>query len=147
MPTFDESISIAASREAVWRILSNVVNWPQWLSTMTRVEPLGAAPLAIGARYRVVQPKLVPATFEVTKLDPPSRFEWTARSPGVVAVADHVIEEQAAGLVLVRLQIVFSGLFAVPVSWFVGSITRRYLAQEVAALKREAERDATPSHR
>lgn len=69
MPTYEASISIAAPRESVWRVLSAVAAWPEWLPTVTSVQALDGDPLKLGSRYTVRQPKLRPATWVVTELN------------------------------------------------------------------------------
>src|SRR3954468_5299004 len=97
MPIHQTTITINAAPEAVWQILSNVVAWPRWLSTVTSVEALDGEMLTAGHRFRVLQPKLRPATWVVSAVEPNRRFEWRAHSPGVLMVADHLIEHLASG--------------------------------------------------
>jgi hypothetical protein len=139
MPVYDTSVEIAAARESVWRVLAAVVTWPEWLPTMTSVEPLDGPSLSPGARYKVIQPKLRPATWVVTNVEPPRRFVWEARSPGVLVGADHTIEELSPGKTKVVLRVSFSGMLGAPIGRLLGSITQRYLAQEAAALKLKVE--------
>ena len=121
-------------------MLSAVAKWPEWLPTVISVEPLDGQSLTLGARYKIIQPRLRPTTWVVTKLEPPHRFAWESRSPGVVVVADHIIEEASSGKSNVVLRVSFSGLFGAPIGWLVRPITQRYLAQEAAALKLTVER-------
>jgi hypothetical protein len=103
------------------------------------VEPLDGAQLRVGSRYLVRQPKLRPATWVVTELEPPRRFEWQARSPGLLMIADHRIRESGDGSVEVTLRFSFHGLLGALVGRLFGRITRQYLLQEVASLKRRVE--------
>ncbi|HSP99268.1 MAG TPA: SRPBCC family protein [Candidatus Dormibacteraeota bacterium] len=139
MPSYDASISIAAAPASVWPVLSDVARWPQWLPTVSSVEPLDGEPLSRGGRYRVLQPKLRPATWVVSAVSAPNRFVWESRSPGVLVVADHIIEEPSPGTSHVVLRVSFSGLLGFLVGRLARSITERYLAQEAAALKRKVE--------
>jgi len=139
MPSYDASVSIAATRESVWPVLAAVAKWPEWVPTVISVEPLDGQSLSLGARYKIVQPRLRPATWVVTNVEPPRRFAWESRSPGVLLVADHVIEEPSPGRSNVVLRVSFSGLLGPPIAWLVRSITERYLAQEAAALKLTVE--------
>lgn len=139
MRSYEASDSIAGPLESVWRVLADVVAWPQWLPTVDHVQPLDGDALQVGFRYIVQQPKLRPATWVVTELEPHHRFTWRARSPGLLLVADHAIEEASPGKSQVTLRFSFSGFLGVPIAWLFGSITKRYLAQEVASLKREVE--------
>lgn len=133
--SMEASISIAAPRESVWRVLADVAAWPQWLPTVSSVEPLDGDPLKLGSRYTVRQPKLRPATWVVTELKPPHSFVWRARSPGLLMIATHTIEEDPTGGSRVTLRFEFVGLMGGLLGWLFRSVTERYLAQEVASLK------------
>ena len=135
MPTYEASIFIAAPRESVWRVLAAVAAWPEWLPTVSSVQPLDGKPLKIGFRYTVRQPKLRPATWVVTELEPPQCFVWQARSPGLLMIAAHTIEEASAGGSRVALRFSFAGVLGAPIGWLFRSTTERYLAQELASLK------------
>jgi uncharacterized protein YndB with AHSA1/START domain len=135
MPSYDASLAIGAPRESVWRALAAVVEWPKWLPTVSAVEALDAAPLQIGFRYTVSQPKLRPATWVITALEPPRCFVWQARSPGLLMIASHTIEESSLGKSLVTLRFSFTGLLGAPIGWLFRSTTQRYLAQELASLR------------
>jgi uncharacterized membrane protein len=139
MRSYESSVSIAATRESVWRVLAAVATWPEWLPTVISVEPLDGQPLSPGTRYKVIQPKLRPATWVVTNVEPPRRFAWESRSPGVLVVADHIIEEPSPGESHVVLRVSFSGLLGALIGRLARSITQRYLAQEAAALKLKVE--------
>jgi len=139
MPSFEASTSIAASREVIWHVLAGVVTWPEWLPTVTSVEPLDVHALKQGARYRVLQPKLRPATWVVTQLDAPRRFVWESSWPGVRVIGDHIIDDTSRGATRVRLRITFSGALGFLVALMARSVTQRYLDQEAAALKSKVE--------
>jgi uncharacterized protein YndB with AHSA1/START domain len=138
MLTYEASISIAAPREAVWRSLADVAGWPNWLPTVTSVRALDTAHLELGAHFVVKQPKLRPATWVVTVLEPPRRFVWTARSPGLRMIADHIVDESASGAT-VLLRFSFGGLFGGLVGRLFRATTKAYLAREAAALKGKSE--------
>lgn len=139
MVSYIATISVAASQETVWRVLSAVASWPEWLPTVNGVEALDAGPLALGFRYTVRQPKLRPATWVVTRLEPPRSFVWQARSPGLLMTAEHTIEESAPGSAQVTLRFSFEGLLGKPLGWLFRGTTERYLAQEAASLKARVE--------
>jgi uncharacterized membrane protein len=123
----------------VWRVLSTVVAWPDWLPTVSAVEPHDGKPLSIGFRYTVRQPRLRPATWVVTELEPPRSFVWQARSPGLLMTAGHTIAESSPGKSQVTLQFSFAGLLGAPMGWLFRSVVERYLAQELTSLKSVVE--------
>jgi len=139
MRSYDASLAIGSPRDSVWRVLAAVVAWPKWLPTVSSVEALDGESLQVGFRYTVRQPKLRPATWVVTELEPPSRFVWQARSPGLLMIASHTIAESSLGKSLVTLRFSFTGLLGAPIGWLFRSTTKRYLAQELTSLRSVVE--------
>lgn len=139
MLTCETSIAIAAPREAVWGVLSDVAAWPSWIPTVTSVESLDGSPLAVGRRYRVRQPKLQPVIWLVTELEPPHHFTWQGRSPGLSMLAEHIVDQGEPGPVRVVLRFSFAGPLGGLIGTLYRSITERYIASEAAALKQKVE--------
>jgi len=141
MPTYEAFTSINAAPDSVWRALSDVSKWPEWLPTVSKVEPLDGERLSIGSRFVVHQPKLRPATWVVTELAE-TRFVWVARSPGLVMLAEHSVAPQSSTTSKVTLRYSFNGLLGGILGRMFRSLTESYLAREAAALKQRVE--ATP---
>jgi uncharacterized protein YndB with AHSA1/START domain len=139
MLSYEASASIAAPREAVWRVLSNVSAWPGWTPTVLTVEALDAPELEVGHRFRVHQPKLRPAIWTVTAVDPPARFTWESRMLGLVMTADHSVDVIADRASKLTLRFTFGGLLGA----IVGPMNRRmvesYMAQEAESLRKRLE--------
>jgi len=93
MPTYESSTTVSATPEAVWRVLSDVAAWPEWLPTVSRVEPLDQGALRLGARFIVHQRKLRPVTWTVWHLVSLKSFTWVSRSPGMEMLAEHTVRE------------------------------------------------------
>src|SRR5579859_7057652 len=68
-----------AGPEAVWKVLSDVERWCDWTPTVVEIVPLKGSKLSLGAKYRVTQPKLRPAIYEVTECVPNKAFTWVRR--------------------------------------------------------------------
>jgi uncharacterized protein YndB with AHSA1/START domain len=133
----------AASPEAVWALLVDVERWPTWTRSMQRVELVTEGPLALGSRVKVKQPRLAPATFVVTELDPGRSFSWRATSPGVVSRASHEVTAAPAGTSTIRLCLDLEGLMAGPIRLALGGLVRRYVQMEADGLAAAAaESDA-----
>jgi hypothetical protein len=139
MRTFTATTLIAAPVERVWSVLVDVLHWPEWLPTVNSVEPLGPAALAVGACYKITQPKLRPAVWSVIQLEPHRLFSWETCSPGVRALAKHSLSSALGGSTGVTLQIDFSGPLSAIVGVVAGPLTREYLAREAASLKQRVE--------
>ncbi|MGA8262335.1 MAG: SRPBCC family protein [Arenicellales bacterium] len=142
MPSFEATTVIDAPAERVWSVLAHVSHWPLWLPTVTSVESLGLPALSIGARYKVVQPKLRPTVWSVVELSPGSHFSWDSRSPGVRVLAAHELRSVSAWSTSVSLRVAFSGPLSGFVGLIAGRLTREYVEREAAALKQRVERGA-----
>ncbi|MBL8327071.1 MAG: SRPBCC family protein [Rubrivivax sp.] len=142
MPTFTATQQIAAPAHLVWDRIADVMAWPEWLPTVVRVEAMSSGSLAVGSSFRVLQPRLRPATWTVSQLIPGSSFAWESSSPGLRMRANHTVEASSHGGSLIRLEFQFSGALAPAVAWLLGGLTRRYLVTEAESLRAHAEADA-----
>ncbi len=144
MLTFSASRQIDAPAALVWRRVSDVVAWPGWLPTVSRVEPVSASAneLAVGAIFKIVQPKLKPAFWTVSMLNPGRNFIWESSTPGLTLWANHTVEDAPDGRSRISLELRFTGLIAPLVALMAGGITRRNLETEAESLKQHAEADA-----
>lgn len=142
---FSTTTLVDAPPEVVFAVLGDVERWPEWTPTVTRVERLdgAGAPLAVGSRLRIVQPKVPPAEWTVTALEPGRGFRLVSRSPGATVEANHRAEPTAAGdRSRVTLSVTFAGFLGRVVGWMMRGLNERYLAQEAAGLKRRSEERA-----
>jgi len=139
MHTCQTSHPIAADRAAAWTVLADVAAWPGWLPTVTVLEALDDESLQVGARYLIHQPRLRPAIWTVTVLDPGRRFVWQARSPGLRMTAEHILLDQISGSCKVVLRFTFAGPLGSLLGWFYRALTEEYIAQEAASLAQRVE--------
>ena len=79
---FVQKFITPAGPNTVWQVLFDVEHWRDWTPTVVEIKPLSNNGLTVGARYRVVQPKLRPAIYEVTECIPNQAFTWVQRLPG-----------------------------------------------------------------
>jgi hypothetical protein len=107
-------------------------------SSITSITRLDNAPLGVGSRVVIRQPKLPVNHSTVTEFEPNRGFTWVSRSPGVVATARHAIVPSAAGS-RVTLSVRFGGLLGWFVAHLVAGLTERYIAMEAEGLKRRSE--------
>ena len=118
--------------------MSDVERWHEWTASISSVKRLDGGPLTVGSRADVRQPKLRPADYVVTELEPGRQFTWITRSPGILATARHAVESMARGT-RARLAVRFEGVLSAPVAWMFGKLTNEYLALEAAGLKKRSE--------
>ena len=142
MLSYTSTIDIDAPIERIWPALIDVQRWPQWTPTTTRVEPINDAPFGAGARYKIFQPKLRPAIWEVTMVDPSKGFAWESRQAGIRVIAEHLLVESRTAQTSrtqLTLRVIFSGLLSGIAGRLGGKLTQRYLSQECAGLKQYVE--------
>lgn len=130
-----QRIVTSSGPHIVWRVLADVEHWRDWTPTVIEVTPLTGTGLKVGAQYRVVQPKLRPATYEVTDCVPNQRFTWIQRLPGGAMVADHRIAPVNGGTE-VELSFSSQGLLAHLVGGLFSKLIRDYVATEARSLKK-----------
>lgn len=133
-----EEIEVAAPPDRVWTIMADVERWHEWTASITSVERLDDGPFRVGSRARVRQPRLRPAIFEVTALEPGCSFTWQTRSAGLTANATHRVTPIPGGS-RVRLGLDFRGWPLLFLGWWIRGISVRYMAMEARGLKRRAE--------
>ena len=136
------SIEIDAPPAVVWRVWRDVERWPDWTASVTRVEPLGDGPFAIGYRALVLQPKLPRAVWRVTELEEGRRFVWIYTRPGVRLTASHRVEPSGTGTRADSF-VEFSGPLGGLVGRFTRATTERYLAMETEGLKARSEEESS----
>jgi hypothetical protein len=139
MLTYESTVTITASRESIWAVIADVERWHEWTPTMTRVEPISSGPIGLGARFKVVQPKLRPAVWTVADFRPGYGFTWESRYPGTRIVAEHWIYPSEGPGYNVSLRVGFGGLFGAVIGKLKGALTKAYLSQEAESLKRRVE--------
>jgi uncharacterized membrane protein len=136
---FEQSIDIDAPPQRVWDVLSDLESWPQRIETVDVVELLTPAPVGVGSRVRLKQPKLPEGIWEVTVWDAPSYFEFRQSSGALTDVAGHRVEALADDRSRLTLTLEMRGLLVPVVALFWKGLTNRYLTTEAQGMKRAAE--------
>jgi uncharacterized membrane protein len=139
MAQYSTSITISASQEAVWKILSDVAHWHEWTPTVTKVEVLDSPELKLGNHYKVFQPKLQPAVWTVNILTPPSKFTWESKMPGMHMVAEHILTSNGASQTELTLTFTFNGWLGRLVGKMYGKTAESYIQIEAQSLKKRVE--------
>ena len=138
MTKFSTSLTINASQDAIWIVLSDVAHWHEWTPTVTKVEVLNTPKLKLGNRYKVIQPKLQPAEWTVTELST-SNFTWESKSTGMHMVAEHVVKPVNANQSEVTLTFAFNGWLGNLIGKMYGKMTEEYVQTEAQSLKKRVE--------
>lgn len=130
---------IRRSPAEVWSHMCELDRWAELLPTVTDIVRIGdSGPITVGSRFRVRQPRLATAEYEVTDWRPQHGFTWTANTGGVRTKASHELHPSGDGTRL-ELGIEWSG----PGAWLAKALftpkSRRFLEQEAAAFADLAE--------
>ena len=88
-------VTIEAPVERVWALFTDAQNWPSWTASVTSLEPLDGAAIAVGHRFRIKQPRLPVLDWEVTEVDAPHSWTWVVRSAGATTSATHELSPRA----------------------------------------------------
>ena len=138
-----QRVIVLASPAAIWRVLTDVERWPTWTPTTLQVDPLTPGGLRVGARYRVIQPKLRPGIYEVTECTPHKAFTWVQKAPGATMVADHRFTAADATGTEVELSFSTEGLLGALIGRKYGKLIADYVATEARSLKAHCEAAAS----
>src|SRR4051812_27112587 len=130
--------TIAAPAAEVTAIMIDVERWHEWTASITSVTLREGGPLREGSRAIVRQPKLPPATWTVTALDPARGFTWVSSGPGF-RVTGHHYAEAIEGGTRATLGLEYSGVLGPLIARLTRGITRRYVQMEANGLKSRAE--------
>ena len=136
---FDVAVAIAAPAERVWEVISDIDRWAEWTPSIRSVKRLKDAPFAVGSRVLVRQPKLPPAVWTISSIEPDRGFSWTSAGPGFRVLAHHGVAALDGGGSLARLTIEHEGLLGALLARLTRDITVRYMAYEAAGLKARSE--------
>ncbi|MFC4145272.1 SRPBCC family protein [Micromonospora mangrovi] len=136
---FVESVEITADADRVWAVQTDVERWPEWTPTVTAARRLEPGPFTVGSSARMEQPRLRPAVWRVTEIDPPLVFVWESDSPGVHSRGEHRLLPLPDGRVRAELVMVQTGPLAGLFGLLGGRLLRSYLRQEAEGLKRRCE--------
>ena len=143
MATFSVSVDIPSPPSRVYDVIVDVDRWHEWTPSITRVKRLKDVPLAVGSRVLIRQPKLPPAFWKVTALEPGRGFTWVSPGPGFRVSGRHYVEASEAGSTA-TLAVDIEGPLANLWAKLTRTITERYIGDEAAGLK---ARSADPAYR
>ena len=139
MSDFRHVVEITVSPARVWSVLLDVERWPEWTTSVTRVQRMDVGPLTLGSRTRIWQPKLMPAVWQVTSLDEKRRiFAWTAHSFGMKIVARHQVEAVDAHS-RVTLSLDYAGPLGAIMARIYRDLNWDYIAREANGLRARCE--------
>ncbi|GGB02118.1 hypothetical protein GCM10011511_26710 [Puia dinghuensis] len=97
------------------------------------------ASVEVGTKLRVLQPKLSPAIWIITKIDQDKILIWEKRSLGLKMISEHLIHSDA-NETKVTIRMNYEGPLAGLIYQLTRSLTNRYMTMEINGLKKESEK-------
>ena len=129
---------IDAPVERVWALTLDVERWPEATSTMTEVTRLDDGAFGVGSQARIKQPAQSDRVWTVTRLDPPTCFEWeTSLGPLRLRGGHHL--HHAGDACRNRLTLDVEGFGSKVFGLVAGRSLRKAIATENEGFKRVAE--------
>lgn len=142
MSDFRYVIEIRVSPARVWPVLLDVERWPEWTTSVAKVQRMDLGPLTLGSRTRLWQPRLMPAVWCVTSLDETRHiFTWSTRIMGVKVIARHQVDAVGAHS-RVTLALHYSGILGPFLARFQRDLNWDHLAREGTGLRKRCEAPA-----
>jgi carbon monoxide dehydrogenase subunit G len=139
-PVFAEgTITIAAARDLVWQVLTDLEGWPAWNPGVKSLTMSGA--LAVGATFRW---KAGPGTIrsKVEECEAPSAVGWTGRTFGIRARHAWQLADGDGGddaTTVVTTQESWRGPIPTLLRGSLATTLQKALDEGLTALKQEAE--------
>lgn len=139
MKSFRTSIIIHAQPETIWTILTDGSSWPEWNTTVTKVEGKIALGEKITVFAKVSPDRAFPLT--VSEYVAKKRMVWSSGMPLGLFTGErtYTLTEQPDGSVEFSMQEVFSGLLAPFITRSIPDLQPSF-AEFAAALKIQAEK-------
>ncbi len=141
--------SIAAPREHVFSVLSDIAGWPDQISGIDRVELLTEGPVRVGTRFRETRRmhgREATEEMTVAELVAPERLVLTAENHGTHYRASHYLEADGSSRTRLRLEfegrpVSFLAWLCVPLATLFKGAVKRAMLADLADLKRAAEQN------
>jgi uncharacterized membrane protein len=123
----------------IFKILMNFEQWNQWTASITKMSILNNDRPEVGARIKILQPKLPPAIWTITETLQDKSLTWEKSSFGLVMLSEHVITTSNSGTSVI-IRMTYQGPLASLFYMLTHSLTDRYMTMEIYGLKRECEK-------
>ena len=135
----EKSLIINASPKEVYTILIRFEYWNRWTKSISSISLLDHNKFKVGARIKVLQPKLPSAIWTIAEIIENQSLVWEKKSFGLKMIAQHSIIITNNDT-LVTLRVVYEGFLAKLSYKLTSSLTDQYMTMEINGLKNESER-------
>ena len=128
-------ITINASSEKIWEILTNINGWTAWHPNISESKLEGLLQSGTTFRWKSGGTAILSTLQEV---EPQRRLSWTGKAIGTKAIHVWVLEPQENG-VIVRTEESFEGWLILPLKGMMKKMLDTALQNWLALLKQKAE--------
>jgi hypothetical protein len=139
MKSFASQVSIRATPEKLWSILTNAPAYPEWNPTVTRIDGRIAAGERVSLHVKINPGRAFP--LKIAVFEPPTRMVWRGGMPLGLFVGERTFALTAKpdGVVDFSMRETFTGLLAPLIGRTIPDMQPAF-DEFAAALKRAAER-------
>ena len=130
--------TVDAPPEQVWPLFVDLERWPEMTKSIREVRRVDQGPFQVGSEAIIKQPRLLPARWRVTELEPGHSFIWETTTGAVTSVGAHIVDADGQGS-KITLTLRMHGPLARLAYAFLGGLSRRYLLMEMEGFRRAAE--------
>jgi uncharacterized membrane protein len=135
---------IDAPPKDIFTVLMHLDRWNLWTESITEMSILNNDEPEPGSKIKVLQPKLPPAIWTITKIDPNKTLTWQKKSFGLNMRSEHLIINET-NETSVTIRMTYEGPLAGLFYNLTRRLTDRYMTMEINGLKRECEKHSTVS--
>lgn len=133
-PAVSRSFTVDVARDDAWRQLAAVERWPEWAPHIAAATTAPPGPLGPSSSGDLWIRGFGRATFVMSAWEPPDRWEWTSRMPGVRIVYDHRFAADGDATTL-TWTVALDGPLAGPVSRVFARVYGRNLDKAIPRLQ------------
>ena len=138
------STFIACPTQQVWKITTDIGNWPDWAPTVQTARRLDSLPFGIGSQACIKQPMQSRAIWTVTEFEDGRYFAWETTGKAFRMAATHRVTG-ASGGTNCTLTVKLIGPFAMTFAVFLAPLIWLALMQENRGLQRRCESAEVPA--
>ena len=136
--SFSCTVTVRATRSALWRVWTDVPNWPAWDTPLRQAVSEG--PLQLGSVGSVTDQRGRTSRFSVTAYQPEEAYAFATALPGgALTVRRFVSAEHPGGVLEITHHVQFSGPLRRVWAAVLGRGFMRQLGPVMANLARRAE--------
>ena len=135
----EKTARINARPQDIFNVLLDFGRWNRWTESITDMLVLNTDRPGPGVQIKVLQPKLPPAVWTITEIEPDKTLTWEKKSFGLRMLSEHFISD-GAGVTSVTIRMTYEGALGGLFYRLTHSLTDNYMDMEIAGLKRECEK-------